>query len=957
MSPNPVPGFNGDQTVYIYGSGFVSGNGLKVHVTWPNGQGDLTGSQVSFVSSSQLSIRINVGTVAANWTARVINPDGGQSNIFSFTVTAATSTPTISSMSPNPVPGYDGDQTVFIYGSGFVNGNGLKVHVTWPNGQGDLTGTQVSFVSSSQLSIRINVGTVAANWTARVINPDGGQSNIFNFTVTAATSTPTISSMSPNPVPGFNGDQTVYIYGSGFVSGNGLKVHVTWPNGQGDLTGTQVSLLSSSQLSIRINVGTVAANWTARVINPDGGQSNIFNFTVTAATSTPTISSMSPNPVPGFNGDQTVYIYGSGFVSGNGLKVHVTWPNGQGDLTGSQVSFVSSSQLSIRINVGTVAANWTARVINPDGGQSNIFSFTVTAATSTPTISSMSPNPVPGYDGDQTVFIYGSGFVSGNGLKVHVTWPNGQGDLTGTQVSFVSSSQLSIRINVGTVAANWTARVINPDGGQSNIFSFTVTAATSTPTISSMSPNPVPGYDGDQTVYIYGSGFVSGNGLKVHVTWPNGQGDLTGTQVSFVSSSQLSIRINVGTVAANWTARVINPDGGQSNIFSFTVTAATSTPTISSMSPNPVPGFNGDQTVYIYGSGFVSGNGLKVHVTWPNGAGRSDGIAGELRFVKPAFDPGSTWGRWRRTDGAVINPDGGQSNIFSFTVTAATSTPTISSMSPNPVPGYDGDQTVFIYGSGFVSGNGLKVHVTWPNGQGDLTGTQVSFVSSSQLSIRINVGTVAANWTARVINPDGGQSNIFSFTVTAATSTPTISSMSPNPVPGYDGDQTVFIYGSGFVNGNGLKVHVTWPNGQGDLTGTQVSFVSSSQLSIRINVGTVAANWTARVINPDGGQSNIFSFTVTAATSTPTISSMSPNPVPGFNGDQTVYIYGSGFVSGNGLKVHVTWPNGQGDLTGTQVSFVSSSQLSIRINVGTVAANWTARSIRMAASPTSSASP
>ena len=181
MNPNPVPGLNGNQAVTINGSGFQSGAGLKVHVTYPGGQADLTGSQVSFLSSVQLSIQINVGTAAANWTAQVVNPDAQSSNVFGFTVTAPP--PHINTMSPNPVPHFNGNQSVTIYGSGFQSGAGLKVHVTYPGGQADLTGSQVSFQSSGQLSIQINVGTTAANWTAQVVNPDAQSSNVFGFTV------------------------------------------------------------------------------------------------------------------------------------------------------------------------------------------------------------------------------------------------------------------------------------------------------------------------------------------------------------------------------------------------------------------------------------------------------------------------------------------------------------------------------------------------------------------------------------------------------------------------------------------------------------------------------------------------------------------------------------------------------------------------------------------------------
>src|SRR5260370_40372964 len=95
MSPNPVPGKSSDQTVSIFGTNFVSGSALKVHVTSSSVNTDLTGSQVNWISSGQINILITVGTGAANWTATVVNPDGQSSNIFPFAVTAARTNPGI----------------------------------------------------------------------------------------------------------------------------------------------------------------------------------------------------------------------------------------------------------------------------------------------------------------------------------------------------------------------------------------------------------------------------------------------------------------------------------------------------------------------------------------------------------------------------------------------------------------------------------------------------------------------------------------------------------------------------------------------------------------------------------------------------------------------------------------------------------------------------------------------
>jgi hypothetical protein len=113
-----------------------------------------------------------------------------------------------------------------------------------------------------------------------------------------------------------------------------------------------------------------------------GNATQQCTINVTAA-SPPSITSISPNPVPALVGNQTVFINGSGFQSGAGLTVQVSRGGVQTNLTGAQVNFLSSEQLSILINVGVTAANWTMQVINPDTQSSDVFLFSVTPSTTT----------------------------------------------------------------------------------------------------------------------------------------------------------------------------------------------------------------------------------------------------------------------------------------------------------------------------------------------------------------------------------------------------------------------------------------------------------------------------------------------------------------------------------------------------------------------------------------------
>jgi hypothetical protein len=104
-------------------------------------------------------------------------------------------------------------------------------------------------------------------------------------------------------------------------------------------------------------------------------------FTVnTGAVQLPSINSVSPNPITADASDdyQMLTINGSNFASQP--TIVLTWTGQPGyALPASQVTFVSSTQLTITTNLGAVADNWTVEVIDPGGQTSSAFGFQVLA--------------------------------------------------------------------------------------------------------------------------------------------------------------------------------------------------------------------------------------------------------------------------------------------------------------------------------------------------------------------------------------------------------------------------------------------------------------------------------------------------------------------------------------------------------------------------------------------------
>src|SRR5262249_41179784 len=108
--------------------------------------------------------------------------------------------------------------------------------------------------------------------------------------------------------------------------------------------------------------------------------------------------------------------------------------------------------------------------------------------------------------------------------------------------------------------------------------------------------------------------------------------------------------------------------------------------------------------------------------------------------------------------------------------------------------------------------NGLQINSSTGLVSGTpAAGTQGSYTPLIQVKDSLNA-------TASVSRP---------FTIGNALPPPAISAVSPNTVVAAVGVQTLFIDGSNFQNGVNLRVHVSNGGFQTDLTGSQVTFLSS----------------------------------------------------------------------------------------------------------------------------------
>ena len=863
--------------------------------------------------------------------------------------TESPTAPTITGISPNPMPGVDGKQTVQIIGTGFVTGATLN----WQDltGGGSGTNTPISW-NSTTITASMNFTNQTAKWEIQVVNPNNptAPSNWFQFSVQASGSP--LADLAP---------ENVTLSNNSVVAGATVTVSLTMANlgaatagtsttrlrlnqsatgtttsdvVLGDISTPSIAAGSSAPLSMTVTIpngissGTyyvwaVADNFSqVQQSNTNNDYAHSSALTVAASAGAPSVSSVSPNPVPGSNSAQTLTINGANFVSGATLTYYDP-VNGK-TYSNRPTNFINAGQLTDTAFInGGDAGSWTVTVVNPGGGSSAPFTFTVSA--SAPSVSSVSPNPVPGSNSAQTLTINGANFVSGATLTYYDP-VNGK-TYSNRPTNFINAGQLTDTAFInGGDAGSWTVTVVNPGGGSSAPFTFTVSA--SAPSVSSVSPNPVPGSNSAQTLTINGANFVSGATLTYYDP-VNGK-TYSNRPTNFINAGQLTDTAFInGGDAGSWTVTVVNPGGGSSAPFTFTVSA--SAPSVSSVSPNPVPGSNSAQTLTINGANFVSGATLTYYdpVNGKTYSNRPTNFINAGQLTDTAFINGGDAGSWTVT---VVNPGGGSSAPFTFTVSA--SAPSVSSVSPNPVPGSNSAQTLTINGANFVSGATLTYYDP-VNGK-TYSNRPTNFINAGQLTDTAFInGGDAGSWTVTVVNPGGGSSAPFTFTVSA--SAPSVSSVSPNPVPGSNSAQTLTINGANFVSGATLTYYDP-VNGK-TYSNRPTNFINAGQLTDTAFInGGDAGSWTVTVVNPGGGSSAPFTFTVSA--SAPSVSSVSPNPVPGSNSAQTLTINGANFVSGATLTYYDP-VNGK-TYSNRPTNFINAGQLTDTAFInGGDAGSWT----------------
>jgi phosphatidylinositol-3-phosphatase len=532
-SISPSTGSQGSSVpVTLTGTGFVAP--LTVNAS---GSG-ITISNVSVISSTQATATFNIAANAGLGPQNIsVTTASGTSGIVSFDVTAAVGAPTLTSISPQA--GSQGSSVPVT-----LTGTGFAVPLTVNASGSGITISNVSVISSTQATATFNIAANAGLGQHNVsVTTTAGTSGTMPFTVNAG-GLPTLTSVAPSS-GALGTSVNVTLTGTNFTTGSQVRLQ------GGGLSQTNIVVVSPTQINATYNISSSATigphnTW----IVTRAGSSNMLTFTVTAAQSAPTLTSVTPNT--GVQGTAVnVTLAGTNFIAG--ATVGAT---GSG-ITVSNVTVASSTQITATL---TLAANATLGPSNisvtTSGGVSNTRPFTVNAAV--PTLTSVTPNS--GTQGTAVnVTLAGSGFITG--ATVGVT---GSG-ITVSNVTVVSGTQITATLDIAANAPPGAYNIsVTTTGGTSNAAAFTVNGA-GLPTLTSVIPSS--GARGTSVnVTLTGTNFTTGSQVRLQ------GGGLSQTNIVVVSPTQINATYNISSSATigphnTW----IVTSTGSSNILTFTV--------------------------------------------------------------------------------------------------------------------------------------------------------------------------------------------------------------------------------------------------------------------------------------------------------------------------------------------------------------------------------------------------
>ncbi len=388
-------------------------------------------------------------------------------------------TPIITGLFPSSVTAGSQSFTMFIGGTGFIDGSTGTSTAFW---NGSARSASVN-INTGQMAITVLASDVATPGTSLVTVsnplPGGGISiNAAPFTVyPTQTNTPLIASLSPATASPNTAAFTLTVNGSNFVSGNANNPAT--PNPTPPFSGSVVAWNGSPRTTAFVSATQLTAQITAQdiltsgcngisVYTYTGGGNEIFSPAVSflaSSTNAPAICSLSPSSVVAGASDFTVTVSGAGFATNSTVR----WNN-----SARTTTFVNANTVQAQIKAADVARPGVEpiTVVNSGGGATPPLNFSILPTPPiTPTITAIAPDHATVLGGGFTLTVTGTNFI---GDSV-VDWNGAARATTFKSATSVQAQILPTDLTIpGTVIITVLNIASNGASAFSNPFPFTI---------------------------------------------------------------------------------------------------------------------------------------------------------------------------------------------------------------------------------------------------------------------------------------------------------------------------------------------------------------------------------------------------------------------------------------------------------------------------------------------------
>lgn len=633
----------------------------------------------------------------------------------------AAPTPEVTAVSPTSgTAGQSAVVTLTGTDFGATSGDLTDVSLLCGPSGGNHTGTDVTWISSTSLTVRVPALSVGVSCTFRVTAGGGNSAPPTPSTPTYtynAPPPPTITSVSP-------------------TSGTAGQTAVV------TLTGTNFGTTSSDLEDVDLDCGAdgthaatnvtwaSATSATARVPARSAGTSCTFTVTVSGQTSAASTATYRYNPRPAITGvspasgtageTAIVTLTGTDFGTSSSDLEAVTLDCDGDTVAGTDVTWISSTSLSVRV---------PARDIN-DSCQ---FAVTVKGETSAlssegyqyvepvPTVTAISPTSAPSVEGAHVTIVLTGKHLGSSASDVTavqaVCFVREDGRLreqshTGTDVVWHSSTSLSFKFPMSPAGTTCAFRIYTPqDASEASTATFTFTAAA--PTVTAVAPTSGPAH-GSNIVTLSGTDFGSASSDLTAVTIDCGAaGSVASPEIAWISARSITARVPALPAGNSCTFKVTA--NGQ------TSTASTATYTYNAPTPPPAP--------------------PGIPVPSPSGGSVITGTDGSSVNTNDIQPPGG--GTVSVQNGSVVVPSGGTSG---GTLSADVTKGTTPSSTPSNTPPQPQQQMVRV---------ALNFRVAFKSSL-DLP----AFITDFTTSLAKAAGVDPARFTVAQINPTATSSAV-----------------------------------------------------------------------------------------------------------------------------------------------------------------------------------------------------